>query len=126
MRPTSQSRPSGWKSPVGESYYAANGAREANIRSRAFATRDREPWTDTDDEVLRDYWLTHPKETRDEAGIAKLLERTIEACRIRAHKLQNPEGRTFLVYRKVTEEHYIGCDDDPEDRWWDPPRDART
>ena len=58
----------------------------ANDRSRAFARRDGETWTDQEDMILMTDWVGLAGK-RDEAQIAKDLGRTIEACRNRAHFL---------------------------------------
>lgn len=60
----------------------------ANDRSRQYAHRDGQSWTDTDDAVILQQWVYPGPEKRDEAQVAKDLGRTIEACRIRAHILR--------------------------------------
>lgn len=75
--------------------------RRANERSRAYAHRDNQPWTTEDDEILLEFWVKPGSRERDEAEVARAVQRTIESCRNRVHKLvgQNLGGH----YVKVTE-----------------------
>lgn len=59
----------------------------ANDKSRRLAFRDGQPWTVTDDALILEFWVQTPAAERDEAEVARMLERTIEACRNRAHYL---------------------------------------
>lgn len=104
---------------MADDYWSKSGRHEANERSREFAHRDRQPWTDEDDEFIDAFWIQVGPQHREEAEVAKALGRTIEACRMRAHHLINPEGIRFVVYKKTVETVYIGLLDEPEDRWWE-------
>lgn len=58
----------------------------ANDRSRRWALRDGLPWSAEDDEFLWTFWMDPL--TRDERAVSVHLQRTIEACRNRAHFLR--------------------------------------
>lgn len=95
-----------------------------NIRSRKWAKRDRKPWEPIEDDVITELWIYVPASERDEIGISKLLERTIESCRVRAEHLRKDLGIDSPIVKVTitTTTTYIGAFDDPEDRWWEGPK----
>ena len=117
-------------------YYNPGGRRDRNEHSREEARNYHAPWTGEDDEFIVEFWINDP--ARDEEEIARALSRTIEACRNRSQMLRGTAGgqqvrrvtttNTYSVTHgnanitrtKSTVTDYIGANDDPEDRWWDP------
>lgn len=79
----------------------------ANDRSRQFAHRDGQPWTEADDAVLLQEWIFKGPEHRHESQVAKDLARTIEACRNRAHFLRGIH--TGIRYNKSEERPPVVC-----------------
>lgn len=112
--------------------------RLANDASRAWAANDGQPWTADEEDILVEYWINVEPRDREEEDISKLLERTIEACRVRCEIIRARGMRTRTTettttetttrgdrvtrrVRTVTEtETYRGLLDSDEDRWWDP------
>lgn len=66
----------------------------ANEESKAWAEHDREPWSSEEQEQLVEYW-DGSEETLVE--IARLLGRTIEACRERYYKTLKSEGQNKVT-----------------------------
>lgn len=95
--------------------YAAR--RRINEQSKAWALRDKAVWTPDEDEFLVSEWIQMPAGERDEVTISKILERTIEACRVRCEHLRKRLGISITCTR-TTVSVYIGAEDDPEDQWW--------
>jgi hypothetical protein len=61
----------------------------------------------------------------DEAEVAEILGRTIEACRQRFYIVRRGEVKSTVVERsddsmEVGATRYIGLYDDPDDQWWSP------
>jgi hypothetical protein len=85
--------------------YAERQAR--NEESKSWAEHDREPWSADEYEQLTEYW-DGSEETLTE--IARLLGRTIEACRERYYKLLKAEGQghVTIITRTVTRGWLIG------------------
>jgi hypothetical protein len=74
-----------------------------NEKSRRFATRDRQPWTAEDDDVLLEFWVKPGSKGRDEPEVARALGRTIESCRNRVHYLVGEDlGRTYVKVEETT------------------------
>lgn len=96
-----------------------------NIKSRDKANHFAEEWSE--DEVvflMQEFALakSHPEE---EAVVAEILGRTIEACRQKFYQVR--AGSTKVVRVKetttrtiTTRETYIGYHDDPDECWWNP------
>lgn len=61
--------------------------REANERSRLKAHRSEQPWSPAEDAFIMQEWVQAGPKQRDEELVAGIVERTIEACRNRAHLL---------------------------------------
>lgn len=100
-----------------------SGRRAANERSKNHASHHGEEWTAEEDEFIWSDWINVPACERDEEGVAFVVERTIEACRNRAHYLKYGVARGVrkrTTTRTVTETttEYIGHYDDPEEVWW--------
>lgn len=95
------------------------GRRRLNVESRAHATRNKASWTDDEDQFLVREWIHVEAKVRDEFTIAACLERTIEACRVRANLLRDRLGLARHNPPKP-DDTYKGVEDDDEDRWWEP------
>jgi hypothetical protein len=93
-----------------------------NVESRKWAHRDGEPWTEVEEELLLTDWVLLDPAQRDERLVSQVLERTIEACRVRCEHIRARLGitvRTTVTTTKTTTA-YIGLGDDPADQWWSP------
>lgn len=91
----------------------------ANDKSRRYALRDRDPWTEEDDEFILEFWVRPGPQARDESEIARALERTIEACRNRAHKLAGDNlGRRYMKEVTTTTRTVMWTDDDEWPEWY--------
>lgn len=92
-----------------------------NNESKAWAHRDNEPWTSDEEEFLLQEWINTAPSERDERLVSQILERTIEACRVRCERIRAHMGITErVVIRQTTTTTYIGINDDPDDQWWSP------
>lgn len=109
---------------MSSSEYERTGRKSRNETSKVWAHRDGEVWTKAEDEVLVDYWIyKENRTTEDEVDISKLLERTIEACRVRCERLRSDLGiQSFRITRTETitleSKPYLGLEDSPEDVYW--------
>lgn len=94
----------------------------ANDISKSWAQRDGEPWSSDEDDLLLTDWIGVAASDRDEVTISQILERTIEACRVRCEHIRRRLGiQVFEVTSTTTTvTKYIGVMDDPEDQWWSP------
>ncbi len=101
----------GLPSPEGHTMaYDPSGYEErqaANDRSRTWATRDGMTWTATDDAVILQDWVYRGASHRDETQVSRDLQRTIEACRNRAHYLRGVH--TGVRYNKQPERSAAIC-----------------
>jgi hypothetical protein len=66
--------------------------RKLNEKSKTWATRVRDPWTEEEDRIIREEWVRVCPPNRDEMGIARRLSRTLYACQGRAENLREHEG----------------------------------
>lgn len=85
---------------MSEVSYYTSGRHDRNIESKAWATRDGQPWSPEEEKELVEYWNGH-----DEALLAEtseVLERTIEACRQRYYEIHARGIRTVMVEFKVS------------------------
>lgn len=105
---------------MGYEDYMKSQRRTNNIRSKAWAHRDKQPWTQADENVILEQWIGTPYGGRDEEAISRELQRTIESCHQRAaiivDRLGISQRETKAPPARTT---YIGHEDDPEDRFWD-------
>lgn len=87
-----------------ESYRRTRGAR--NAASADLAQNAHQPWTQYEDDMLREFWLTFDgqRAVRQEREVAEAIGRSIEACRLRAHYLRSGKtpGYTTRTTRTVT------------------------
>lgn len=86
-----------------------------NDESKAWATRDGDLWTDGEEEILLQYWIDVHPDDRDERAISQLLERTIEACRVRCEAIRAAHGlsnvrmtQTTITVTKVVKGWLVG------------------
>lgn len=89
-----------------------------NDESRHRADHHAEQWTKEEDDFLQAFWRD-----ADEAEVAEILGRTIEACRQRFYVVRRGEVKSTVVERSDSMEvgaKYIGLYDDPDDQWWSP------
>lgn len=91
-----------------------------NDESRNRAEHYREEWTAEEDEFLQAFW-----KDADEAEVAEILGRTIEACRQRFYVVRRGEAsgvtaRTTSTTAASKGAVYLGIHDDPDDQWWSP------
>lgn len=90
-----------------------------NDESRYRADNHAEQWTKEEDEFLQAFW-----KDADEAEVAEILGRTIEACRQRFYIVRRGEVKSTVVERSDDSmevgTRYIGLLDDPDDQWWSP------
>lgn len=93
-----------------------------NIESKAWAVRDGEPWEPEEDDLLLTDWILLDPAQRDERIVSQVLERTIEACRVRCERIRSRLGITVRTTTTTTTSTtaYIGLGDDPDDQWWSP------
>lgn len=97
--------------------------RRRNEESKSWAKRNGEPWSDDEERLLIDEWIDMPPVKRDERTISQILERTIEACRVRCEIIRARQGLTtrhVTTTTTTTRTEYIGAFDDPDDCWWSP------
>jgi GNAT superfamily N-acetyltransferase len=80
--------------------YAAR--RLLNEASKAWATRDGQPWTSEEEDYLLAYWIEVEPQYRNEVEASQLLERTIEACRVRCEIIRKRLGiQVYEVTKRV-------------------------
>jgi hypothetical protein len=96
-----------------------------NDISKSWAKRDGQTWESVEDDLLIEEWIDKPVACRDEETVSRVLERTIEACRVRCEHIRARLGISVVTYKQettttTTTTHYIGAMDDPEDQWWSP------
>lgn len=96
------------------------GRKRRNEESKTWARRDGQPWTKHDEDVLIAQWIDMPPEKRDERAVSRVLERTIEACRVRCEHIRARLGTNVVMERHRTTTTYIGAYDDPSECWWAP------
>ena len=95
--------------------------RRLNEASKHWAKRDYLAWDDAEDELIMTDWIDVDPKFRDEITVSQVLERTIEACRVRAEVLRKRyDIRVFVVEERRTTTTYVGLHDDPDDQWWSP------
>jgi hypothetical protein len=82
-----------------DDYYV--GRQPRNERSKAWAKRDNQPWTNDEDEFLISEWINVNPEDRDEIAVSQILERTIEACRVRCEHIRK-RGSTKVTVTQTT------------------------
>ncbi len=94
--------------------------KKANDLSKSWAHRDGEAWTPDDDEFLLEEWVKVEPAHRDEKTISQIMQRTIEACRVRAHFVRVAAGYEVVHIGDApsADKPYIGAFDEPEDCWW--------
>jgi hypothetical protein len=68
-----------------------------NARSRAKANHDREPWSDNEIEMLREWFALGDLE-----GLAEILGRTVEACRQQYYTDQKQQKKTVSKKDEAT------------------------
>lgn len=84
-----------------------------NEMSRQYATRDGQPWTTEDDEMLLEFWVKPGPQKRDELEVARSIGRTIEACRNRVHHLVGESwGRKYTKTETITTTRTVTWEDD--------------
>jgi len=76
--------------------------RRINEESKRWADRDGERWESWEDDFLIAYWIGLPADVRDEEECSRLLERTIEACRVRTEKIRARLGITVVRTTTIT------------------------
>lgn len=93
-----------------------------NEASKAWAKRDGEPWTEEEQDFLLNEWILIDPSDRDEVTVSQILERTIEACRVRCEIIRARLGMKVreTTTTVTTKTVYIGLHDDPDDQWWSP------
>lgn len=97
--------------------------RVANERSKAYAHKDGQRWTDEDTAFLLEFWVNPGPRGRDEADVARALQRTIEACRNHVREQFGAVGSLGHIVRHTetttTTTHTVSWarEDDEE---WDP------
>jgi hypothetical protein len=92
--------------------------RTDNERSKVWAKRDGYAWSESDERVIIDEWISPGADGRDEEAVSRQLERTIESCRHRAELVRLRLGLSEPIPRRNRELEYKGIYDDPEDQWW--------
>lgn len=91
-----------------------------NEESRRWATRNGEPWSDEEDDLLLREWILIPPASRDESTVSQIVERTIESCRVRCEKIRERLGIQEHDVVKEKDKRYIGAADADDDQWWSP------
>lgn len=101
-----------------------SGRKDYNEQSRNKAGHFREEWSHDEISFLLQEFPAASGKPDEEAVVAEILGRTIEACRQRFYVERRGEGKVVSFKETITttvvaRETYIGLYDDPEDRWWD-------
>lgn len=98
-----------------------------NDVSKSWAKRDGAAWEQVEDDLLLEEWIYKSPSERDEETVSRVLERTIEACRVRCEHIRRKLGISVVAYKETettttttTTTRYVGALDDPDDCWWSP------
>lgn len=82
--------------------YNNSARKRLNEASRFWAARNSEPWTEEEDDFLLHEWVMLDPVSRSEVECSQLLERTIEACRVRAEHIRKRLGLQVFEVKKRT------------------------
>lgn len=98
--------------------------KDRNEKSRNAAKHNCEEWSADEVGFLLEEFAQAVGDAGEEAVVAEILGRTIEACRQRFYVERRGKSKVVsykeTITRTITQtETYIGLYDDPEDRWWD-------
>lgn len=93
-------------------HYSNSPRKRLNEASRFWATRNTEPWSDGDDMYILEKWIMVDPISRSEVEVSQHLQRTIEACRVRAEIIRKRLGiQVFEVKHTVVVEATEACSD---------------